>query len=147
MLGSARARDNAECCFELAKDRCLPRGEAHVAGQHELAAGAAHTALNFGDGNQAADTQASQQPRQRRLAGELNCLLPVFAEPGHVVVGYEMVGVGAPEHQNTEGVVGLGLEGDQVADQFWPHQFIGGAAISAKRTPACLLTGECLEKP
>ena len=42
MLHCAAARRNSECRFRLTEQGLLARGETHIAGQHEFAAGAAH---------------------------------------------------------------------------------------------------------
>jgi hypothetical protein len=69
------------------EDRRLARGEAHVARQHELAAGAADAALDLRDRHQTADAEVAEQPRDRRLANELRRLGPVLRDPRHVNVG------------------------------------------------------------
>ena len=113
--------------LELTENRRLPRGKAHVARQHELAAGAAHATLDLRDGDEAACAQMAKQEGDRRFAGQLRRLLPVLFDPGHVDVGNEIVGVGALEHEHLDGVVGLGSlnEGDQIADQFGPQKIHG----------------------
>src|SRR5262249_49420339 len=50
VLNTTRAGDQAEPLFRLTEDRRLSRGKAHIAGQHELATGAAHASLNLCDG-------------------------------------------------------------------------------------------------
>jgi hypothetical protein len=54
VLGGAPAGELAERRFELAEDSRFARGEAHVAGQHELAAGATHAPRDLRDGDEAA---------------------------------------------------------------------------------------------
>ena len=95
MLDAAAAGDQAERRLELTEDRRLSRGEAHVARQHELAAGAADAALDLRDGDEAARAQMTEQEGDRRFAGQLRRLRPVLLDPGHVDVGDEVVGVGA----------------------------------------------------
>jgi hypothetical protein len=48
----------------------------------------------------------------------------------------EKVGVGVFEHEHLDSVVSFGLlnKRDEIADQFGPIRFIGGAAIFTKRT-------------
>ena len=86
VLDAAAARDEAERRFRLGEDRRLAGGEAHVAGQHELAAGGAHAALDLGDRDEAARAQVAEHQCERRLAGELGCLGPVLRDLGHVDV-------------------------------------------------------------
>jgi hypothetical protein len=75
MTSSARARpirrtrcwmppppgDEAERRFRRREDHRFAGREAHVAGQHELAAGGAHAALDLGDRHQAAFARAGAE--------------------------------------------------------------------------------------
>src|SRR6267142_4264767 len=54
MLGAACARDHTKRRLELTKNCGLPRGEAHIARQYELAAHTAYATLDLSDGNEAA---------------------------------------------------------------------------------------------
>ena len=114
----------AERRLRLTENRRLSRGKAHVARQHEFAAGAAHAPLDLRDRDEAACAQIAKQQADRRFAGQLRRLLPVLVDPGHVDVGNEIVGVGALEHEHLDGVVGLGSldERDQIADQLGPEK-------------------------
>ena len=120
MLDGAAAREQTERRLELAEDRRLARGEAHVARQHELAARGADATLDLRDRDEPARAQMAKQKGNRRFAGQLRCLRPVLPDPGQVDVGDEVVRIGALEHEHLDGVVGLGAlnEGDQIADQF-----------------------------
>ena len=133
MTSSARARPmrRVECWtppppgisterrLGLTENRRLARSKAHVARQHELAAGGAYATLDLRDGDEAACAQMAKQQGDRGFAGQLRCLLPVLFDLGHVDVGNEIVGVRALEHEHLDGVVGLGSlnEGDQIAHQ------------------------------
>ena len=141
------AGEHAERRLELAEDRRLARGEAHVARQHELAAGAADATLDLRDGDEAARAQMAKQERDRRFAGQLRRLRPVLRDPGHVDVGDEVVGVGAREHEHLDGVVGLGSldEGDQIADQLGPQQIHGRGRDLREQNGPFLAHGERLE--
>ena len=147
MLGAAPAGDHAERRLELTEDRRLARGKAHVARQHELAAGAAYATLDLRDGDEAACAQMAKQQGDRRLAGQLRRLRPVLLDPGHVDVGNEVVGVGALEHEHLDGVVGLGLlnEGDQIADQLGPQKIHGRGRDLREQNGPFLAHGERLE--
>jgi hypothetical protein len=50
----------------------------------------------------------AKQEAERRFTGQPRRLLPVFAEPCHVDVGNEVVGIGAREHKYLERAVSLG---------------------------------------
>ena len=95
VLGGAPAGEQTERRLELTEDRRLARGEAHVARQHELAAGGADATLDLRDGDEAACAQMAEQNGDRRLAGQLRRLRPVLGDPGQIDVGDEVVGVGA----------------------------------------------------
>ena len=56
----AAARDLPERRLELGEDRCLSRGEPHVAGQHELAAGTSDPAFDLRDRDQPARAQVPE---------------------------------------------------------------------------------------
>lgn len=118
---AARARDQAEPQLRLTEHRRLSRGKPHVAGQHELTAGATDTPFDLGD-REPTRTQVAKQQAERGFANQPRCLLPVLADPRHVDMGNEVIGVGAPEHQHLNGLIGLGLlnQRDQIADQFRP---------------------------
>ena len=124
VLHAAAAGAHAESRLRLSENRGLPRGEAHVARQHELAAGGAHAPLDLRDGDEAAGTEVAEQKRDRRFADQLCRFVAVLLDLGDVDVGNEIVGVGAFEHHHLEVVVGLGLpnEGNQIADQFRAKQ-------------------------
>jgi hypothetical protein len=119
VLDSARTGDEAEPGLRLAEDRRFARGKTHVARQHELAAGAAHPALDLCDGHEPAGAQVPEHEAERGLAGQLRRRVAVLRDARHVDVGYEVVGVGAPEDQDLNRLVALGLldERNQVADQ------------------------------
>jgi hypothetical protein len=53
-LGATRAGDLTECRLRLTENRRLSRGKAHVARQHEFAAGGPYAPLDLCDGNEAA---------------------------------------------------------------------------------------------
>jgi hypothetical protein len=108
VLRSASAWDQTERGLELTEDRRLPRGETHVARQHELAAGAAHATLDLRDADQAARAQMAKHEGDRRLADQLRRLRPVVRDSRHVDVRDEVVGVGAREHEHLQRVVRLG---------------------------------------
>ncbi len=65
VLDAAPAGDQAERRLELTEDRRFARGEAHVARQHELAAGAADATLDLRDGDETAGAQMAKQERDR----------------------------------------------------------------------------------
>jgi hypothetical protein len=64
VLRSAGAGEQTERRLELAEDRRLARGETHVAGQHELAAGTANPPFDLRDGDQAAGAEMMKQGRE-----------------------------------------------------------------------------------
>jgi hypothetical protein len=119
VLDPARPGDQAEALLHLSEDRRLPRREAHVASQHELASGASDSSLDLGDRDEAAGAQVPEHQTERRLAGELRRLVAILGDPGHVHVRDEVVRVGAEEHDHPHALVGLGPlnQRDQVADQ------------------------------
>ena len=57
------AGDHADADLELAEQRVLARGEAQVAGQHELAAGAAGASADRGDADHRGARQADEERR------------------------------------------------------------------------------------
>ena len=83
----------------------------------------------------------------RRFADQLRRLLPVLFDPGHVDVGNEIVGVGALEHEDLDGVVGLGSlnERDQIADQFGPQKIHRRGRNFHEQNGPFLAHGERLE--
>lgn len=97
-----------EPALRLTENRRLPRGIAHVAREHELAAGAAHASFDLRDGDEPACAQMAKQKADRRFADKLRRLLPVLLDLGHVDVGNEIIWVGALEYEHLDGVVGLG---------------------------------------
>ena len=158
MTSSARARpmSRARCWtppapgitpnprLRLSEIARLSRGEAHVACQHELAAGAAHATLDLCDRDKAALAQAAKHDRDRRLPSQPRRIFAVLFDPRHIDMGDEIIGIGAPEYQPLDSIGGLRLpnEGVQVTDQFGPKRFMGGVEISANRTalPSALLS-------
>ena len=148
MLDAAAARDHPHRRLQLAENRRLSRGKAHVARQHELAAGAANAAFDLRDGDKAACAEVAKQQANRRLAGQFCRLGPVLLDPGHVDVGNEIVGVGALEHEHLDGVVGLGLlnEGDEIANQCWPQKIHGRGSNVDKQNAAVPADFKRLEK-
>lgn len=69
----------------------------------------------------------AKQEAERRFTGQPRRLLPVFAEPCHVDVGNEVVGIGAREHKYLERAVSLGSlnQRNEIADQFGPKKIHG----------------------
>jgi hypothetical protein len=126
-LDTAPARNDAKCWFRLSENRRLASGKAHVARQHELAAGSAYAALDLGDREKAACAEMSKHKRDRRFTGELRRFLPVLFDLGDVNVGNEIIRIRAPEHEYFEIIVGLGLlnKRDQVAHQHGPQKIHG----------------------
>ena len=122
LLGCAAAGEQTERRLHLTEDRRLARAKAHVAGQHELAAGAAYATLDLRDGDQAAGAQMAKQEGDRRFAGQFRRLLPVLFNARHVDMGNEVVRVRTLEHEHANGIVALGLlnERDEIANQFRP---------------------------
>jgi hypothetical protein len=88
----------------------------------------------------------SKQEGDRRFAGQLRRLLPVLLDPGHVDVGNEIVGVGAPEHEHLDGGIGLGSlnERDQIADQFGAQKIHGRGGNFREQNGAFSAHGERL---
>ena len=84
VLGGAPSRHLTERRLELAEDPGFARGEAHVAGEHELAPRGAHAALDLGDRDDPARAQVAEQERNRGLAGQLGRFRPVLGDPGDV---------------------------------------------------------------
>ena len=84
----------------------------------------------------------TEQESDRGFAGQLRRLGPVLGGPGEIDVRDEVVGVGACEHEYLARAVCLDTlnQGDEVTDEFGPRRFIGGAAISAKRTARWMCT-------
>src|SRR4030095_14518295 len=99
MLNAACAGDQTEPLLRLTEDRGLSRGKAHVTGQHELAAGAAHASLDLRDGHEPAATQITKQRHNGCLAGQLGGLFSILADPRHVDVRDEVVPIGAREYE------------------------------------------------
>jgi hypothetical protein len=122
VLCGAAAGNRAEGGLELREDRRLARREAHVARQHELAAGGAHSTLDLRDRHETARAEVVEQQRDRRLAGQLRRLLAVLRDPRQVHVGDEVVRVGAREHEHLDSGVGFRAldQRDQIADQLGP---------------------------
>jgi hypothetical protein len=60
-LSGSSAGEQAERRLELTEDRRLARGEPHVTGQHEFAAGTAYSSLYLRNGDQAAGAQVMEQ--------------------------------------------------------------------------------------
>ena len=81
VLGGAAAGDLTERRLELRENGGLPRGEPHVAREHELAAARSHATLDLRDGDETARAQVAKQERDRRYAGELRRFLPVLGDP------------------------------------------------------------------
>jgi len=61
VLDAAGTRDQAESHLRLAEYRRLSRGKAHVARQHEFAAGAANVTFDVRNGDEAAGAQVAKQ--------------------------------------------------------------------------------------
>jgi hypothetical protein len=129
VLSGARAGKQTERGLYLTKNRRLTRRKPHVAREHELAAGAACSALNLRDANEAACAQTAKQERERRFSRQLRRLLAVLFDPRQVDVRYEIVRVSALEHEYLDGVVGLGAlnEGDEIANEFRSEKIHGGS--------------------
>jgi hypothetical protein len=119
VLDAARAGGHTRRRLWLAENRRLSCGKAHVARQHELAAGGAHATLDLRDGDKAACAEMAKHQANRRLAGQFCRLCPVLLDLGHVDMGNKIVGVGALEHERPDGVIGLGSlnQGNKIADQ------------------------------
>jgi hypothetical protein len=81
VLGGAPAGEQTERRLYLTENRSLSRGKAHVARQHELAAGAAYATLDLRDGDEAACAQMAKQEGDRRFAGQLRRRLAVLFDP------------------------------------------------------------------
>ena len=97
MLNAACAGTHAEPRFRLTENRGLSRSEAHVASEHEFAAGGADASLDLRDRNETARAEMAKQEADRRFASELHRFLPVLVDLGHVDVRNEIVGIGARE--------------------------------------------------
>src|SRR5262249_21261441 len=91
VLYPASARHCAKCRLRLSKDGRTAGGKAHVARQHELAAGGAYTPLDLRDGDQTTRAQMTKHQRNRCFAGQLRSLLPVLLDVVHVYMGNEIV--------------------------------------------------------
>ena len=74
------ARPGQPTRLELAEDRRLPCGEAHVARQHELAARRADPPRDLCDRHEATCAQMVEQKCDRRLPGQLRCLRAVLGD-------------------------------------------------------------------
>ena len=142
MLNGAGAGKQTERRLELTEDRRLSRGKTHIARQHELATGAAHATLDLRDGDQAAGAQMTKQAAERRFAGELRRFLPVFADPSHVDVRDEVVGVGAREHEHLDASSASArwISETRSRTSSVPSRFMGGAEISANWADPSLRT-------
>src|SRR5262245_25771852 len=93
--------------------------------------------------------QAAKQDGHRRFARQPGGLLPVFADPRHIDVRNEVIGVGAREDDHVAGLVGLGAlnQRNEVADQFDPekihrrcrdvHQHHGPVLTDSERLKVC----------
>ena len=149
VLGGAAAGNLTERGFELREDRRLPRGEAHVARQDELAARGSDPALDLRDGHEAARAQVAKQQRDGRFAGQLRRFRPVLRDPRQVDVRDEVVGIGALEHEHLERLVRLGSlqQGDEIADELGAEKVHRrGRDLDEEDSPVDL-RGECLERP
>src|SRR5262245_2445988 len=93
VLDAAPAGDGTEGLLQLAEDRRLARGKAHVARQHELAACATDTTLDLRYGDEAACAQPAKQECDRRFPGQLRRLVPVLLDLGYVDVRNKIVGI------------------------------------------------------
>jgi hypothetical protein len=74
------AGDQAERRLDLTEDGRFARGEAHVARQDELAAGAADSTLDLCDGDEATGAEMAEQGSDRGFAGQLRRLGPVLGD-------------------------------------------------------------------
>src|SRR6266852_4866403 len=63
VLHAAPAGDHTERRLRLSENRSLSLGKAHVACQHEFAAGGPYAALDLRDGDEAACAQMAKQQR------------------------------------------------------------------------------------
>src|ERR1041385_7228483 len=108
MLGRACSGNHTEGRLELTKDRRLARRKAHVAGEYELAADSANATLDLRDGHETAGAQVPKDLAHRGIAVELRCRLAVLFDSSNVDVRNEIVGVGALEHDDLDGVIGFG---------------------------------------
>jgi hypothetical protein len=77
----------------------------------------------------------------------LCCFVTVLLDPSHIDMGYEIVRVGALEHQHLEHRVGLGAsnEGDQIADQLRPDEIHGRSRDRRKQNGSFLAHHKRLE--
>ena len=92
-------------CPKIADSRA---GKSHVAYQPNLTACTAHATLDLRDRDQAACAQMSKQESERRFACQLRRFRPVLFDAVYVHVRNEKVGVGALEHEDVDGAIGLG---------------------------------------
>lgn len=112
--------------LDLAEHRGLGRREAHIAGQHELAAGAPRPPAHLGDSQRRHLAQRAEQQAQGRVAraARLPGLGRVFGHLGQVDVRDEEIRVGGFEHHHPDaGLAGQGADqADQVAHQVRPDE-------------------------
>ena len=127
MLNAACAGTHAEPRFRLTENRGLSRSEAHVASEHEFAAGGADASLDLRDRNETARAEMAKQEADRRFASELHRFLPVLVDLGHVDVRNEIVGIGAREDDYAGGFVRLRElnQRDQIANELGSEQIHG----------------------
>ena len=149
VLGGAAAGDLTERRLELREDRRFARGEAHVAGEHELAASRAHAALDLRDGDEAACAQVAEQERDRRYTGEFRRFLPVLRDSRQVDMRDEVVRVAALEHQHLVCVVCFGSldQGDEIANQLRAEEIHGWSEDLRKQNRPVYVHGDGLERP
>jgi hypothetical protein len=149
VLGGAAAGNLAERRLELREDRRLARREAHVARQHELAAGGANAPVDLRDADEAARAQVAKQQRDGSFAGQLRGLRPVLRDPRQVDVRDEVVGVRALEHQHLERRVRFGSlnQGDEITDEFGPEKIHRRGDDLGEEDSSVDVRGECLEGP
>ena len=86
---------------------------------NELVARGADATLDLRDRDEPAGAEITKQQRDRRLAGQLRRLRPVFGDPGQIHVGDEVVGIGALKDQYLDCIVSLGVlnQRDEIADE------------------------------
>jgi hypothetical protein len=118
------AGDQAERRLDLPEDGRFARGEAHVARQDELAAGAADATFDLRDGDEATGAEVAEQGSDGGFAGQLRRLGPVLGDPRQIDVRDEVVRVGAREHDDVARGVRLGAldQGDEVTDELGPEK-------------------------
>src|ERR1700745_1572884 len=99
---TAAARMHAHSDFGLAQSRVLARGEAHVAGQDELAAPAPYAASDLRDADHRRLGETDECVHQDRQPGRADCCGDIPCLAGQIKVRKVEFRIGALEYYDTQ---------------------------------------------